>query len=282
MKGFTLIELLVVIAVLGILVLLAAPRFLGYTKDANVATMQADAKVLSNAALVYNVEEENWPVEDGTSPLKEITINQGESDEMQLDVYPMSKSLLSSQIQNIKGDFDDYGIIKDGEKGGTVYHLEGIEDREGVVYYGTELNNKEDSVDLEDNPYAGYTVLTESNFVPRGKYNKLVYNGSSSKVIIPGEFLEDGLFSYALVDDDVSITHVKFPDTLNKIGVGNFQNSALELIDIPSNVEIPNPAFAGGTIRSMGEHRYEFYEAYMNGGQEAGVYVWNGNAYEKQ
>ena len=32
-RGFTLIELLTVIAILGILVLLAAPKFLGYIED---------------------------------------------------------------------------------------------------------------------------------------------------------------------------------------------------------------------------------------------------------
>lgn len=35
-RGFTLIELLTVIAILGILVLLAAPKFLGYAEKANI------------------------------------------------------------------------------------------------------------------------------------------------------------------------------------------------------------------------------------------------------
>lgn len=35
-KGFTLTELIVLIAVLGILVLMAAPKFLGYTADAKM------------------------------------------------------------------------------------------------------------------------------------------------------------------------------------------------------------------------------------------------------
>ena len=45
-KAFTLIELLVVIAVVGILVLLAAPRFTGYTQKAEDARIQHDIKVM--------------------------------------------------------------------------------------------------------------------------------------------------------------------------------------------------------------------------------------------
>lgn len=36
-RGFTLIELLTVIAILGILVLLSAPKILGYTGDAKLS-----------------------------------------------------------------------------------------------------------------------------------------------------------------------------------------------------------------------------------------------------
>ena len=43
-KGFTLIELLTVIAILGILVLLAAPKFLGYTEQAKLAQIKNDVK----------------------------------------------------------------------------------------------------------------------------------------------------------------------------------------------------------------------------------------------
>lgn len=43
-KGFTIIELLTVIAILGILVLLAAPKFLGYTEQAKLAQIKNDVK----------------------------------------------------------------------------------------------------------------------------------------------------------------------------------------------------------------------------------------------
>lgn len=48
-KAFTLIELLVVIGVLGILVLLAAPKFLGYTKDAKLVQVKSDIRTLENS-----------------------------------------------------------------------------------------------------------------------------------------------------------------------------------------------------------------------------------------
>ena len=45
-KAFTLIELLVVIAVVGILVLLGAPRFTGYTQRAELTRIQHDTKMM--------------------------------------------------------------------------------------------------------------------------------------------------------------------------------------------------------------------------------------------
>ena len=55
-KGFTLIELLTVIAILGILVLIAAPRFLGYTEKANILKIQTGIKSLE-AVIDLNLTE---------------------------------------------------------------------------------------------------------------------------------------------------------------------------------------------------------------------------------
>jgi len=47
-KAFTIIELIVVIAILGILVLLAGPRLLGYIEKVELARIQHDVKVVEN------------------------------------------------------------------------------------------------------------------------------------------------------------------------------------------------------------------------------------------
>ena len=157
-KGFTLIELIVVIAILGILVLLAAPRFLGYTKDAKVATMQADAKVLSNAALVYNIEKEAWPVADNTVI---ATITQGEGEDAEeINVVAIDKDKIADQIQSLKGKVSDYGIVTDeGSRQGSVYHLDGVEDRDGDKHYGVDLVDV--AFDEEGNPVTEDDVTVE-------------------------------------------------------------------------------------------------------------------------
>lgn len=129
-KGFTLIELLVVIAILGILVLLAAPSFLGYTKDAAVATMQADAKVLANSALVYNIDNEEWPA-DGV--VDDVVIPGAGAG----NVYnAIDADAIADHVQTLKGELTDYVITVDGADEGTVFHKDGVEDKEGTVHHG--------------------------------------------------------------------------------------------------------------------------------------------------
>lgn len=137
--GFTLIELIVVIAILGILVLLAAPRFLGYTRDANVATMQADAKVLGNGALIHNIENDaSWPVdgEEGTLEVDGATITYESFDSDAMDDH----------VQTLSGDLGDYGLVTvdtEGVQVGDVVFVgndgEGMEDRAGNTHFGTNL-----------------------------------------------------------------------------------------------------------------------------------------------
>ena len=129
-KGFTLIELIVVMAVIGILVLIAAPRFLGYTKDANVTAMEADAKVLSNIALVYNVENEEWPV-TGTAAKQTFGT-------IEVEALPFSNDLIKNEYKSLKNDIDQYMLVveKDSLHEGKVFHKDGVEDRKGVTHYG--------------------------------------------------------------------------------------------------------------------------------------------------
>ena len=51
-KGFTLIELLVVVAILGILMLLAVPRFMDSTKGSKVRTFESNFRTLMS--MVYS------------------------------------------------------------------------------------------------------------------------------------------------------------------------------------------------------------------------------------
>ena len=55
-KGFTLIELIVIMAVIGILVLLAMPKFMGHTKKAQYTKLIANAKNLETASERYYMD----------------------------------------------------------------------------------------------------------------------------------------------------------------------------------------------------------------------------------
>lgn len=141
--GFTLIELLVVIAILAILVLLAAPRFLGYTKDANVSTMQADAKVLANAALIHNIENDtDWPT-NGTSGTIEIG-----AEKVNYELF--NETAIKSHVQTLKGNLADYALVTaeatigtDKLQEGDVVFIgndgAGVEDKDKKIHYAVNV-----------------------------------------------------------------------------------------------------------------------------------------------
>jgi len=60
-KGFTIIELIVVMAIIGILVLLAMPKFMGYTEQARLTQIKSDTKQIENASERYYINNQDWP-----------------------------------------------------------------------------------------------------------------------------------------------------------------------------------------------------------------------------
>lgn len=57
-RGFTLIELIVVMAIIGILVMLAMPKFMGYTERAKLTKIQNDIKVAENKVEELLIKED--------------------------------------------------------------------------------------------------------------------------------------------------------------------------------------------------------------------------------
>ena len=60
-KAFTLIELIVVMVVIGVLVLLAMPKFMGQTKKATLTKHISTVKQLETASERYYVDNQDWP-----------------------------------------------------------------------------------------------------------------------------------------------------------------------------------------------------------------------------
>lgn len=60
-RGFTLMELIVVVAILGIIVVLAVPRFFGQTHEANLTKLKHDARVVQDASDRYYLDHGDWP-----------------------------------------------------------------------------------------------------------------------------------------------------------------------------------------------------------------------------
>lgn len=148
-KGFTIIELLAVIVVIGILVLLAAPKFVTYTQEAQLTHIKNDIKAMENKMNILLSDEKG----------KE------EFEKWDKSSIELSSLSFKNQLYETKGlvrvvnEELDYRVLpdtfrKESRLGGVFYS-----NSEGKVYYS---HTKGEKVDEED-PY--YIPKTDAPYI---------------------------------------------------------------------------------------------------------------------
>ena len=160
-KGFTLIELIVVMAVIAVLVLLAAPRFLGKTKEADKTRHVANAKTIEDAAERYFIDEQDWPrltddaytseeIESYSERVLDVT-----GEEITLDpegnYYDIDYEALSKYVK-LPSDSDKNNYILRNPVG-KIYYLEGLTE-EGRSRTNYEDSQEKDSKNEPEEPIA--------------------------------------------------------------------------------------------------------------------------------
>lgn len=111
-KGFTLMEIVIVIVILGILALLAIPRLLGFSEQAEIANDKEYAAVVARAAELYWASHDKMITDDGNTPPADASATDDEVGTTGMDgdvTLLVSAGLVdnpSSAIQYNSGTFD--------------------------------------------------------------------------------------------------------------------------------------------------------------------------------
>ena len=85
-KGFTLIELVVVIIVLGILAVIAAPKFVDFRRDAEISRVKAIAASYQQAVTFSHAR---WQILAGNSPMNDLPDYAGGELDMNANGFPL-------------------------------------------------------------------------------------------------------------------------------------------------------------------------------------------------
>lgn len=194
-KGFTLIELIVIIAVLGILVLVAAPKFLGHTEDAKLAQIKNDIKSYESQAII------------------KLAINPSlQSEWTSLTAEEME------EINNSNKAIDKKGNIVDNLVGGKNYVLDFDEvnsklkgqfiwtSNDKLIYYDENSNikvaNNNDATNIQENDEKDKDVTPPLEYTPETDFTWIADNSGYYTAANPAS---KGYYKYVGTGDDTVV-----------------------------------------------------------------------------
>ena len=206
-RAFTIIELLVVIAILGILVLLATPKFLGYVEKANLARIKSDVKVAESVVgveLIYSGNLSKW----GSSV--DVDLEKSKSENKLYD----TRGYVTGPIENgpyWKIDQSEFKSKLEGNfyanQGGKVYYEDikssndaGTPEEPALPEDNTPVATDADFTWVPDS--AGYSFSNETG---KGYYK---YTGSAKEVKIPHTIKDNQITSYYRMFYETDVTKV--------------------------------------------------------------------------
>ena len=270
-KGFTLIELLAVIAIIAVLVLIAAPSFLGSKEKATLAAVKADIKTAELAIGRHLLEHETLAKQtvngkevgfDKYTPEsgKDYYSNKGKLDTpVGGELYDISK-IIDSKVLD-KGDLvasdngkvyfvTDEGKLKNPGKGNSSAGENnsgngsgtGTENETGNGSNPGSGGEKEPEVNLKPNDEKDFEWVYDKNGY-NATGNKYAgywhYKGTSKEVVIPEQINNETLTNYYSMFEGTSVT--KVTSTNKKVTSMNsmFKNSKASSLDL-SNLDTSN------------------------------------------
>ncbi len=118
-RGFSLLELLIVMSIVGVLSMIAIPRFSNAIALANTSKVQSDLRVLNTAIVMYQAEKGTYPTSISTDlkdyivdidnlkpPKGKCLLRTGDTVEITAGSYSLSDDHTEALCQNYKaGDF---------------------------------------------------------------------------------------------------------------------------------------------------------------------------------
>lgn len=236
-KGFTLLEMLIVVAIIGVLVLMFVSNSKSHWKEAELKSMQGNAKALETAVASYYLNNDAYP-NSTTYDLSAIPEEVVHVIETELEKKGSGKTPADFTYYNIdgakldiKGDSDNYEkfFFTDEEPlSGMVFSKQEYKDRGNTVFSGV-YSEFEDRPHLSMQGMVGYWHYQNTD-VP----SNTLYNTSPTSLN-----LNNGTFVDGYGDPmDVSDSGIRFTNFTNGINMNNpLQNKSsftIELLVNPS------------------------------------------------
>ena len=257
-KAFTIIELIVVVAILGVLIMLAGPRLLGYVEKAELARIQHDVKVMENKmAEILNTNNSFDEWQNNSKDLGRVVMRK-ELYEKQGVVKSINWEHLSAKwlrannkdkdnelgmggdLIELDDKYSTYKIIpkeysnKINTKLKGTFYVNSL----GKVYYEHD-KSLERAIEKEVLACVAPSTLGYEFEIADGLGTITGWSGNATHLVIPASF-------------KMSEGGKEWCEPVRVIGAGAFQNGNFKKVTIPQSVEeIQDEAFQDGELTEI-------------------------------